>query len=373
MRLSKVTKITGFILFIIILGCVFLVLNPHLPSKLIFSYREDYTELKLEDVDVLLNKNVAVDVNEVEDSLNKVTDRASLLFDVINPEKVDLFVSLPENRIYNLYLGGNNLGIYNPTVKAIAVDGQFTGDLVPTIAHEYSHHLFWEYINALGIEPTEIPKWLDEGVALTFEYELMDHVLVKYGPMFTVLPFPQLETEQGVNSNTIYIQGFYGTMYLIEKYGNHILKDLMEQTAKTSFQEAWTRLIDEPYDTFHHNFEINRSYIREATNLQGNHEGFIQYAEALNEEHGKLNVYTPFVSLALIDAYIATDQLDKAKDVFEMYEPFINNPAEYVDLAKYFNVDSSYSESLLEKGLIYATKYGYDLDEYERYQNAEEY
>ena len=112
--------------------------------------------------------------------------------------------------------------------------------------------------------------------------------------------------------------------------------------------------------------------IRKAENLQGNNEQLIEHVESLIEQRGKLNVYTPFVSLALIEAYVAIGEHEKAKEAFTIYEPFINNPAEFADIANVFKGDETYSNALIEKGLKYAEFYDYNVDEYNNYVNTME-
>ncbi|MBD8036094.1 hypothetical protein H9635_05020 [Solibacillus sp. A46] len=120
-------------------------------------------------------------------------------------------------------------------------------------------------------------------------------------------------------------------------------------------------------ETFHENFEIQQGSIRKLDSLHGDHAKLIAYVDSVNERHGRLNVYTPFTSLALIEAYAAMGDLEKAKITFDLYEPFINNPAEFADLAIMFKGDRSLSEMLMNKGLNYALQYGYDTKEYEAY------
>lgn len=367
LRITKAQKIVFVVLCTISAVGIYLLYNPHVPAKLIFSFNEDYQKTQLNGVDVLINSDIVIEEDKVVRGMEQTKERAAKLFDVANEDKVDIFVALPGDRIYDMYLGKGNLGIYHPPIKTVAVDGQYTGDLSSTIIHEYSHHLFYEYIDTLKVTSEQIPEWLEEGLALTFEYELMNNVLVKYGPMFNAIPFKQLEEIRDVNSHTIYLQGFYGIMFLLEKYGDSIIRQLIEGTVNSSFHVAWAKLIEEPYETFHDNFEIQQGSIRKLESLQGDHLKVIAYVDSVKEEHGRLNVYTPFTSLALIEAYAGIGELEKAKITFDMYEPFINNPAEFADLAIMFKGDPSFNEMLMNKGLNYALQYGYDTKEYEAY------
>ena len=364
------TKIIVSLAIIVSCLCIFIVRNPHIPAKIIFSFNQNFKELQISSIDFLVHKGIELDVPTIETGLEQARHRAEDLFGIESTDNVDIFITMPGDRVYNSYLGKENLGIYNAPIKVIAVDGQYTGDLSATIIHEYSHHLFDNYLQAIDVKAEGVPEWLGEGLALTFEYELMDHVLIKYGPMFHSIPFSQLEKIEGVNSSTVYIQGFYGTMYLIENYGELIIHNLMEETATSSFDQAWNKWIDEPYETFHENFFINQGMIRKAEHLQGNDEQLIEHVESLIDQRGKLNVYTPFVSLALIEAYVAIGEHEKAKETFTIYEPFINNPAEFADIATIFKEDASFSKALIDKGLQYAERYDYNVGEYQNYVNT---
>lgn len=110
--------------------------------------------------------------------------------------------------------------------------------------------------------------------------------------------------------------------------------------------------------------------IRKAENLQENKEELIAHVEALMEQRGKLNVYTPFVSLALIEAYVEVGEQQKAKETFDMYEPFITTPTEFADIANLLKEDKAFQAELFEKGAQYAKRYGYDVEAYKRYIKA---
>lgn len=368
--MKKSTKIIVTILIVVSCLSIYIVSNPHIPAKTIFSFNQNFKELQIDGVDFFVNVQIELDVPAIETGIKKARQRAEELFGIKSSDNVDVFVTMPGDRIYDMFLGTGNLGIYHAPIKVIAVDGQYPGDLSATIIHEYSHHLFDNYLQETNVKVEAVPEWLGEGLALTFEYDLMDHVLIKYGPMFHSIPFSRLEKIEEVNLNTVYIQGFYGTMYLLENYGEEIIHNLIEETTNSSFDQAWNKWIDEPYETFHEKFFINQGMIRKAENLQGNSEQLIEHVESLIDQRGELNVYTPFVSLALIEAYVAIGEHEKAKEVFAIYEPFINNPAEYADIANVFKSDETFSNALIEKGLEYAERYDYDVDEYNNYVNT---
>ena len=365
--MKKSTIILVTILIIISCLSIIFIRNPHLPAKTIYSFNQNFTEIQINGVNFLINEQVELDVPTIQTGIEQTRQKAEDLFDITSTDKVDVFIAMPGDRIYNRYLSTGNLGIYDPPLKVVVVDGQYTGDLSVTIIHEYSHYLFYNYLQAMNVKSEVVPEWLKEGLALTFEYELMNH---GYGAMFNAIPFSSLEKFKELNLDTVYIQGFYGTMYLLENYGNTIVRNLIEETANSSFDQAWNKWIDEPYETFHEKFFINQGMIRKAENLQGNDEQLIEHVESLIDQRGNLNVYTPFVSLALIEAYVAIGELEKAKETFMNYEPFINDPSEYAELANVFKGDDSFSTALIEKGVQYAKRYDYDVDEYNNYVNT---
>lgn len=347
--------------------CLILILNPHLPAKLIFTYNENYKEYQINNVRFYVNPDIPFDVVEVKRGLEEATQHMEKLFGFKDAKKVNVYVGREGNRAYDFYLQNNRLGIYSVTLKLIAIDANYLEDMPSTIVHEYTHHLFNEYLHSLKIKEDEIPIWLDEGLAEAFEYELMNNVLIKASPYFSTMPFSSLEEATELNERTLYNQGFYATMYLKWRYGDDILQKLMEETSKTSFSDAWAKLIEEPYDTFHEQFFMHIGIVRNNENMQNEPEKLIEQYEAMQKEKGILNVYTPHISVPLMKAYVKIGQEEKAKQIFSIYEPFITEPKEYVDIAFLLSADQTFKKSVLDKGLAFVQKYGFDEEQYNRY------
>lgn len=214
--MKKSTKIISTALVIFVCLSIYIIFNPHVTAKPFFSTNQNFTEQSIVGVEFSVHEDIELDVPTIENGLQQTRERMETLFGTNSAKDVNVYIALPGDRVYDWFLGTGNLGIYHIALKLIAIDAQYIEDLSSTIIHEYSHHLFHDYLQKNDLTNEDIPEWLNEGLALTFEYEIMDHVLIKYGPMFHSIPFSQLQTIKGVNLHTVYIQGFYGTMYLLE-------------------------------------------------------------------------------------------------------------------------------------------------------------
>lgn len=112
-----------------------------------------------------------------------------------------------------------------------------------TIMHEYTHYRLQTFMKEQGLYVNRIPLWFHEGVA---EYVGMYDVGHRYSP-FKEAPFEKLVTHEEwekhrLDNYDVYIQSYYAIQFLVEKYGETVIKSIIEETAKKNdFNEGFTR------------------------------------------------------------------------------------------------------------------------------------
>lgn len=340
-------------------------------SVFYYKVQQDYSTYEINDIKFHVHPSISVD----DESLREVIKETDELGDKIYKsnkkiEKLSVFITLPGDRAYDQQLDIQTMGAYLPNQQLIMINGQYNADIYSTFVHEYSHYLMHEYLKEHNVEIEILPEWFWEGTAYTFEYLITNHIPFRDSEYFTALPFQQLEKSTELNTNTIYNQGFYTVINLMEQHGVSIINQLLEETIKSSFEGSWNKLIDKSLNSYHEKFEIRNDVLRQLGEKETDPNELINFVLQINEHHGEINVYTPFSSSALIKAYGQLEQWELAKAEIEKYQPFVTNPGEYIEFAKLFKEDAPYKEELLEKGAIYAEYYGFDVMQYQKEANS---
>ncbi len=120
-----------------------------------------------------------------------------------------------------------------------------------TIMHEYTHYRLQAFIKAQGIYVYRFPLWFHEGVA---EYVGMYNVDQRYYP-FEEADFKQLITHNDwekfrLNDFDVYTQSHYAISFIVDQFGESIIKEIIEETAKVNdfekgFKQATGYTIDD--------------------------------------------------------------------------------------------------------------------------------
>lgn len=109
-----------------------------------------------------------------------------------------------------------------------------------TLVHEYTHYVFHQKLHDLSIDPELFPLWFHEGVS---EYTGQDSYIHKNIEMvsFTDLTDPlEWEKAKSRKNGDIYGQSFLAVYYLIENYGENIIKEILIETKKNNqFDEGF--------------------------------------------------------------------------------------------------------------------------------------
>ncbi|MDQ0430181.1 uncharacterized protein YneF (UPF0154 family) [Planomicrobium stackebrandtii] len=109
------------------------------------------------------------------------------------------------------------------------------------VLHEYTHYVFARKAQ----NPADYPMWFIEGAA---EYIGTDPNEVNF-PYFEKISFDQLKsTEQWQEARTIptgdpYVQSYYAFEFLTSKYGEEVIKQIIDSVDETrNFEESFTEI-----------------------------------------------------------------------------------------------------------------------------------
>ena len=131
-------------------------------------------------------------------------------------------------------------------------------EFINTFSHEMSHFYLNEYNKQIGLEPEQIPNWLEEGLAMSFaqriEPEPIQEAATEDIPLMDVQPEA---TDNGVPAyhEGDYILMMFAVEYLIHHHGEGIITDLLKETARSGdIDAAFEKLTKEKLDTLHEKF-----------------------------------------------------------------------------------------------------------------------
>ncbi|MCL6573142.1 MAG: collagenase [Bacillus sp. (in: Bacteria)] len=105
-----------------------------------------------------------------------------------------------------------------------------------SILHEYTHYIFQRTIeSSLKNTSTAYPVWFQEGIS---EYVGNDKTIVEYSN-FQVVPFNQLsdgdqwQEARFQNGTNVYDQSYFAIKYLIDKYGEETISNIIKSINRT--------------------------------------------------------------------------------------------------------------------------------------------
>lgn len=190
----------------------------------------------------------------IKHAIDKTDTLTTNLFGKVEDNDIDLILHSSSEELYEQTSLLKTMGYFDDPndIVGIAISDldEILSDQMPgifyfqsTIMHEYTHYRLQTYMKEQGLYINRVPLWFHEGVA---EYVGMHEVAYRYYP-FKEAPFEKLITheeweEYRFDNYEVYIQSYYAIHYLVEKYGDEIIRSIIEETAKVNdFDEGFTR------------------------------------------------------------------------------------------------------------------------------------
>ena len=177
-----------------------------------------------------------------KETLELAFAKTEVLFGKIKQEPIDFLVFESIEEMNNLPGSVNDTAFYSESDKMFAINYVDKELLMErdkyslylfqgVILHEYTHYAFARKAK----EPSIYPLWFQEGLSVYVEDEGQGTLLLESKH----IPFDQLTTNEQwqearhlVSTNN-YAQSYYAIDFLINKYGENVISDLMDSANET--------------------------------------------------------------------------------------------------------------------------------------------
>lgn len=182
----------------------------------------------------------------IERAIDKADYLTSGLLGAVKDNEIDFIIHASSDELYKETLLIKTMGYFDDPndIVGIAITDldEITADRMPgsfyfqsTIMHEYTHYRLQAFIKEQGLFVYRIPLWFHEGVA---EYIGMYDVKHRYYP-FKDTSFENLVTHKEwekfrLDNYDVYLQSYYAIRYIVDTYGETIIKEIIEETAKVN-------------------------------------------------------------------------------------------------------------------------------------------
>jgi hypothetical protein len=189
----------------------------------------------------------------IEHVLDTADSLTTSLFGTVKDNDIDLILHSSSEELYERTSLIETMGYFddpNDIVGVAITDlDEILSDRMPgsfyfrsTLMHEYTHYRLQAFIKEQGLYVYRVPLWFHEGVA---EFVGMYDVAHRYYP-FKETSFEKLATHNDwekyrLDDYDVYLQSYYAIQYLVDQYGETMIKTIIEETAKVNdFNEGFT-------------------------------------------------------------------------------------------------------------------------------------
>lgn len=190
----------------------------------------------------------------IKQNLDTADSITTSLFGSVKDNEIDLILHPSTEELYKSTKLFDTMGYFddpNDTLGVAISDlEEIVADRMPgtfyfqsTLMHEYTHYRLQAFIKEQGLFVYKVPLWFHEGVA---EFVGMSDVTQRYYP-FRETSFTKLVTHDDwekyrLKNYDVYLQSFYAIQYIVNQYGETMIKSIIEETAKANdFNEGFTQ------------------------------------------------------------------------------------------------------------------------------------
>jgi len=203
----------------------------------------------------------------------------------------------------------------------LAINSLQSSTTKESLLHEYTHHMFFEFMNSNQLSTDKIPVWFMEGISEYIRSEGDKVTLPK-----TLIDFKELNTQKqwnsyANNSSMIYQQSHYAVSQLILMRGKNIIKEILLNTKNTDFNTAFNKATGFTIENYEKNFKQDFKGNWEKYNRTAPIERAHMYTAIQIEGLEKYIKVNPNNINALIDLaklYENSKELDKSKATLKM-------------------------------------------------------
>lgn len=205
------------------------------------------------------------------------------------------------------------------------------------LLHEYTHHVFKNFVYANKLDEKKIPLWFEEGVSDYVGFEEDSGYEPTKLAAFEELTTGAAWTEFNNNGYSAYEQSHYAVRKLILLKGDNIIKDILLKTKDKAFREAFSGAVGMSLEQYEKEFMVDSqkgwksfySIVPVNTSGQTDRDIRIQCLEQYLQQNPE-NIEA-MLDLALL--YENSKLLDKAKGILNLaVEKAPNNPMTWIRL-----------------------------------------
>ncbi|WP_175640682.1 hypothetical protein [Metabacillus schmidteae] len=180
----------------------------------------------------------------IEESIDKADELTTVMFGEVKDNQIDLILHSSTEELYEKTSLIETMGYFDDPNNIIGIAITDLSNILlaempesfyfqSTLLHEYTHYRLQAFIKQQGLYVYRIPLWFHEGIA---EYIGMHNVAHRYYP-FREVEFKKLDSHQDwekyrLEDYDVYLQSYYGIKYLVDQFGESMIKTIIIETAK---------------------------------------------------------------------------------------------------------------------------------------------
>ncbi|MGG2027410.1 collagenase [Gottfriedia sp. S16(2024)] len=191
-----------------------------------------------------------------KETLDWAINKNKKVFGTVKVKPVDLIVFKDKKEMQELSGLIDVSGFYSDFDKLIAIKYEDKESILEkketslyffqkSILHEYTHYIFSQMVASTKGGASAYPLWFNEGIS---EYIGNDKTIVE--PInFKVVPFDQLndgkqwQTARFQEDTNVYMESYFAIKYLVDNYGEGVLKEIINSTNSTGkFEESFEKI-----------------------------------------------------------------------------------------------------------------------------------
>ena len=360
MNLKKWILLAVFLLSLLIIGAKFL-MNTTIGNQIIL---KDYKEIATNNEEL----NVIFHGKQID------SDRIQQLIDILPSIQLEQQKFFPnfslddELNVYIIYQDEStilpffkeseeyeNVAYYNLSNESIYLNGE-SDSLIDLFVHEYMHYYMHQFTKSVNVNSARLPIWFVEGLANSFEVNVTNTLPISIGS-FEVMPFGDLNKPTDANLNTIYAQGMYGILSLIENQGAGIIQTILTDAQDNSFNKAFTNATSIDLTTYHQSFVHDEEMLKQLYDGIYTHPHLvIEEVENLLSYYGRINIYGTSLFELLFEAHYSLNNEKEIIYYAELLMKSIDSPLYLIGYAKRISpISKTLADEMLELAFSKAT------------------
>lgn len=366
MKLKTMILLSLFGISLLIISAKFL-MNTAIGNQVILRDYEE-SEIKIEDLTIKFHVKQVDDkrIQQLIDTIPAIQSEQQKFFpDFSLDSELNVYIIDQNDSTFLPFFKESeeyeNVAYYNLSNESIYISGELD-NITNSFVHEYMHYYMHQFSKTVNVNSTHLPIWFIEGLANSFEVNVTKTIPSNIGS-FEVMPFNELKKITKENLNTIYAQGMYAILSLIERQDIGIIQTILTDAQDNSFNKAFTTATSVDLTTYHEAFALDDELLKQLYDVVNTDPSFvIEEVEKLLAFHGQTNIYGTSLVELLFEAHFT---LNNEKEIIHYAKQLmhsIDNPLHLIGYAKRMStISKTLAEEIVEEALSKATSFEEEL------------